>query len=126
MSNPGVRVRNVAVTVLVVEDEVLVRTVAIAHLQDCGFSVLEASSGEAARILVRKTPAIAVVFSDIQMPGGIDGLDLARWLVNECPSVKILLTSGRTVPEGETAWRFLAKPYTMRQLEEKVGALLGG
>ena len=111
---------------LVVEDEVLVRAVAVAHLKDCGFSVLEAPSGDAARILVRDTPAIAVVFSDIQMPGSMDGLDLARWLSSECPSVKILLTSGRAVPEGDTAWRFLAKPYTMHQLEQQVGALLDG
>lgn len=111
---------------LVVEDDDLVRLSAVAHLQDCGFSVLEAASGDEAQSLVRETPSIAVVFSDVQMPGSMDGVALARWLASECPSVKVLLTSGRTVPEKEMACRFLAKPYTMRDLDRQLGVLLGG
>ena len=107
-------------TVLVVEDEVLVRAAAVAHLQDRGFSVLEAPSGDQARILMRQTPDIGVVFSDVQMPGSLDGVALAQWVASECPWVRVLLTSGRSVPEQSVAWRFMAKPYTLAELEQQL------
>lgn len=113
-----------AVTVLVVEDDVLLRAAAVAHLQDCGFSVVEAPSGDHARILMRQTPDIGIVFSDVQMPGSMDGVALAQWIASECPWVKVLLTSGRRVPQQSVAWRFLAKPYTFAELERQVISLL--
>jgi CheY-like chemotaxis protein len=61
------------------------------------FAVLEAASGEEARILVRETPAIAVVFSNIQMPGRMDG---SPWRAGLPASVKVLLTSGRIPTSG--------------------------
>ena len=115
MSSVGTRTDKEGATVLVVEDDVLVRSAAVAHLQDCGFSVLEAPSGDQARM--RQTPDIGVVFSDVQMPGSLDGVALAQWVASECPWVRVLLTSGRSVPEQSVAWRFMAKPYTLAELE---------
>ena len=121
MSGVGTRTdKEEGATVLVVEDDVLVRAAAVAHLQDCGFSVLEAPSGDQARILMRQTPDIGVVFSDVQMPGSLDGVALAQWVASECPWVRVLLTSGRSVPEQSVAWRFMAKPYTLAELERQL------
>ena len=101
MSGVGTGRGKAAATVLVVEDEVLVRAAAVAYLQDRGFSVLEASSGDQARSLMRHTPDIGVVFSDVQMPGSLDGVALAQWVATECPWVRVLLTSEVPAIESE-------------------------
>ena len=112
-------------TVLVVEDDPLVRMVAVTQLQDRGFSVLEAPSGDEAQILVKHNRQIAVVFSDVQMPGTMDGIALARWLASECPVIKVLLTSGRAMlPTRTSAWRFLPKPYSVDELDRQLRRLL--
>jgi CheY-like chemotaxis protein len=126
MSGFGTGTSKAAPIVLVVEDEALVRAAAVAYLQECGFSVLEAPSGDEALILMREAPDISVVFSDVQMPGSLDGVALARWVASECPWVRVLLTSGRSVPEQSAAWRFLAKPYTLGDLEHQLRNLLAG
>jgi two-component system, response regulator PdtaR len=124
MSGVGTGTGKAVATVLVVEDEVLVRAAAVAYLQDRGFSVLEASSGDQAQSLMRHTPDIGVVFSDVQMPGSLDGVALAQWVATECPWVRVLLTSGRSVPEQSLAWRFIAKPYTLAELEQQLVDLI--
>ena len=99
--------------------------IAVAQLQDRGFSVLEAPSGDEARILVMEAPWIAIVFSDVQLPGTMDGVALARWLAAECPAIKVLLTSGRAMLATRTsAWRFLPKPYTFDELDRQLRSLL--
>jgi CheY-like chemotaxis protein len=124
MSGVGTGTGKAAATVLVVEDEVLVRAAAVAYLQDRGFSVLEAPTGDQARILMRQTPDIGVVFSDVQMPGSLDGVALAQWVATECPWVRVLLTSGRSVPEHSLAWPFIANPYTLAELEQQLIGLI--
>lgn len=112
-------------TVLVVEDDPLVRMVAVTQLQDRGFAVLEAPSGDEARVLVKQNRQIAIVFSDVQMPGTMDGIALARWLASECPAIKVLLTSGRAMlPTRTSAWRFLPKPYSVDELDRQLRRLL--
>ena len=86
-----------APSILVVEDEPLVRAVAVMHLQERGFSVIEAQDADEAMLILRHDRSIAAVFSDVQMPGSMDGLALAQWLANTRPTVKVLLTSGRMV-----------------------------
>jgi CheY-like chemotaxis protein len=73
---------------------------------------------------LRHDRSIAAVFSDVQMPGSMDGLALAQWLANTCPTVKVLLTSGRIVPDRPMEWRFLAKPYKLEDLEQELRNLL--
>lgn len=83
-------------TVLVVEDEVLVRLAVADYLRECGWHVIEASSGvEARQILQSVDVTIDVVFSGIQMPGDLDGFGLAKWVHANCPGIRVLLTSGR-------------------------------
>ena len=100
--------------VLIVEDEPLVRLGAVKMIEEAGFLVIEAANAdEAIRILESRTD-IRAVFTDINMPGSMDGLKLAHAVRNRWPPIKIIVTSGRDrlteqdLPEGG---RFFAKPY---------------
>lgn len=117
-------------TVLVVEDEVLIRWVIADHLRDCGFRVIEAGSGDEAIDVLRRTAlTIDVVFSDVQMPGAVNGFALALWVRQERPGIKVVLTSG-VVKATEAAQAMcsevpmLSKPYSPRELEQRIGRLL--
>jgi CheY-like chemotaxis protein len=111
-------------SILVVEDEPLVRAVAVMHLQERGFSIIEAQDADEAILILRDDRSIAAVFSDVQMPGRMDGLALAQWLANTCPTVKVLMTSERMVPDKSMEWRFLAKPYWLEEMERELRNLL--
>ncbi|MCP4898817.1 MAG: PAS domain S-box protein, partial [bacterium] len=80
-------------TILVVEDEERVRKLARRYLEGLGYDVLTAENGEMAIEALQSESAIELVFSDIVMPGKIDGCDLYRWVNEQCPGVKILLTT---------------------------------
>ena len=95
----------------------LLRALTVEYLEDCDFSVLQAETAEEAIRLLRANRHIGVVFSDVQMPGSMDGVDLAHWIGRELPRVKVLLTSGK-VGRGEVGeWPLLAKPYQLGELE---------
>lgn len=114
------------VSVLVVEDEALLRMGISDFLDDQGFRVLEASDAHEAIAMLSKHPEITVLFTDVDMPGGMDGLRLAAAVRDRWPPVKIIVTSGHRkaeaadMPEGAV---FFSKPYnpdvvaaTVRQL----------
>lgn len=84
-------------TVLVVEDEGLIRIATADYLRDCGWNVLEAASGEEAQALFTAGGQIDAVFSDVQMSANLDGVALARWLRAHHPGVPVVLTSGVAV-----------------------------
>ena len=110
-------------TILVVEDDVLVRNLAAAYLRDCGFDVIEANGAdEAIRVLQAEVP-VDVVFSDIQMPGSMDGIGLAQWVRRERPWLKVILTSG-AARTGNDAGPILVKPYDHAELERHIRSLL--
>jgi two-component system, response regulator PdtaR len=111
-------------SVLVVEDDFLVRAVAVAHLEESGFSIVEAQTADEAMVILRDDRSIAAVFSDVQMPGRMDGIALAQWLPRACPNVKVLLTSGRMDPDKSVGWRFIAKPYSLEEVERELRNLL--
>jgi CheY-like chemotaxis protein len=111
-------------SVLVVEDDFLVRAVAVAHLQESGFTIVEAQTADEAMLILGDYRSIAAVFSDVHMPGSMDGIALAQWLARMCPNVKVLLTSGRLDPDKSVGWHFLAKPYRLEELERKLRNLL--
>ena len=98
-------------TVLVVEDDVLVRECAVDELNECGFKVLQAATAPEALLLLEGVH-VDVVFTDINMPGEFDGLGLARRVRQRWPDIAIVITSGRGCPDAcvEGA-RFLPKPY---------------
>jgi CheY-like chemotaxis protein len=110
--------------VLVVEDEPFVRLFGADLLEQAGFAVLQASNADEALHLLETHPEVRVVFSDVEMPGSLDGLGLARCICQRWPQIGIVLTSGHRIrmemipQEG----KFLAKPYDgkalVRHIEE--------
>jgi two-component system, response regulator PdtaR len=116
-------------TVLVVEDEILVRTVIAAYLRDCGFDVIEAGNADEAIRVMGAGIRIDIVFSDVNMPGSMDGFGLAQWLRQERPDLKIILTSG-AAQTAKDAGDFrehgpiLAKPYDHAGLARQLRVLL--
>lgn len=106
--------------VLVVEDEPIVRMAAMESVAEAGFIPVEARDAtEAVEILNRRTD-IRIVFTDIDMPGGMSGVQLAAAIRDRWPPIDIILTSGNLRPAAELLPDravFMAKPYTDAQLE---------
>lgn len=110
---------NKRLAVLVVEDEPLLRMDAIDLIEEAGFKTYEASSADAAMDVIRDHDDIGILFTDIDMPGSMDGLELASCVREEWPAVTILIASGVVgigegqLPEGA---KFFSKPYTTGQI----------
>jgi CheY-like chemotaxis protein len=107
--------------VLVVEDEVVLRMAVSAHLRDAGFVVIEAVDAEEAVELLHANHKIQLVFSDITMPGTMDGDHLADWVGDRYPEICILLTSG-IKQRGQQP--FIAKPYSFIELQRRIEKML--
>jgi signal transduction histidine kinase/ActR/RegA family two-component response regulator len=114
-------------TILIVEDESVLRDMAHMILQECGYNILEASSGrEALKVWERHRDSIDLVLTDVVMPEGVSGMDLAQNLYATKPSLKIIFASGYSmdnldttvVRQGRAA--FLQKPYTHLTLAKAV------
>jgi two-component system, response regulator PdtaR len=105
--------------VLIVEDEFLLRMNAAEMIGDAGFNGVEAGNADEAIAILEARPDIRVVFTDIQMPGSMDGLKLAQFVRGRWPPIKIVATSGFVnvgsddLAEGS---RFLPKPYRSEQI----------
>jgi CheY-like chemotaxis protein len=105
--------------VLVVEDDYLLRLDAADMIKAADFEVIEAANADEAIAILESRNDIAVIFTDIQMPGSMDGLRLARAVRGRWPPIKIITTSGQRIieeldlPEGG---RFLPKPYNPTQV----------
>lgn len=104
--------------VLVVEDEFLLRMDAADMISAAGFEVVEAADADAAIEILEARSDIGVIFTDIQMPGSMDGLKLARAVRGRWPPIKIIATSGIDVGESDLpeGGRFLPKPYSSAQI----------
>ncbi len=115
--------------VLVVEDETVVRMNAVAIVEGSGFEAVTARNAEEAIEALETRNDIQAVFTDIQMPGQMDGLKLAQVIRDRWPPVALLVTSGkRTIIESELphGGRFLPKPYLPSQIEAALHQLLQG
>jgi DNA-binding response OmpR family regulator len=114
--------------VLVVEDDVLERGPLAEYLRDAGFRVVEAANArEAVEVLSAET-GIDIVFSDVRMPGPMDGIGLAGWVSENRGELPVLLTSGDRslyLHTGLRADRYIAKPYIYREVERRLRRLLG-
>jgi CheY-like chemotaxis protein len=99
-------------TVLVVEDDTLVRLGVIEGLEDAGFGVIEAGSADEAIAVLEARQDIHLVFTDIDMPGSMDGLKLAAAVRDRWPPVHIIITTGKSRPlEIPANALFIPKPY---------------
>lgn len=102
-----------ALVVLVVEDEVLIRFALADYLRDCGLKVHEAGSGREAIQILHETD-IDVVFTDVYMPGSVDGFDLTQWMDENRPDVPVILASGAVdgaLARAHARGSFFPKPY---------------
>jgi len=114
--------------VLVVEDEVLIRMDTADIVRAAGYEVMEASSADEAIDILQSDRGVDVVFTDVQMPGSMDGLRLAMAVRDRWPPIKIITASGRVrirdedLPSGS---RFLAKPYSAREVVAHLKELTG-
>jgi CheY-like chemotaxis protein len=109
-------------TLLIVEDDFWTRYTAAEFFRNMGYEVLEAKdAGEAVSVLSSGKP-VDVVFSDIQMPGSMNGIDLARWITQRYPTLPVLLTSGRRPADLPviSPYVFFAKPYSLSDVEMQI------
>jgi DNA-binding NtrC family response regulator len=109
--------------VLVVEDEPLVRSVMADALQEEGFTVIEASNAAEALLMLEARPDISVVLTDVEMPQGVRGSHLAMEVSKRWPTIRVVVTSGRTWPhanEMPDSAVFLPKPWTSELLVQYV------
>jgi CheY-like chemotaxis protein len=113
----------VSATILVVDDEPMVRLPLVFALEDRGFTVLEASTGDQALAMLQAWSHVDLVLSDIRMPGKTDGMQLANHLRNTRPELPVILTSGHAPKLPADAW-FLPKPYDLDALLALVDRLL--
>ena len=119
-------------TVLVVEDNARVRKLSIERIRDLGFKTLAANNGEQAYQMLKNGAEVDVVFTDLVMPGALNGYDLAARIADEFPALKVLLTSGYasdvvTGPMSLGQPRdILHKPYRQSDLAQRLHALLTG
>jgi two-component system, response regulator PdtaR len=114
--------------VLIVEDEPLLRMLAVEVVEEAGFVALEAGDADEAVALLESRPDIFLLFTDIDMPGSMSGLKLAHAVRDRWPPVKILVVSGQIRP-GQTDLppntRFFQKPYRAAAMVEELRSLAG-
>jgi two-component sensor histidine kinase/CheY-like chemotaxis protein len=114
--------------VLVVEDEMVLRMRAVNLVEDAGFTAVEAVNADEALAILESRSDISLLFSDIQMPGSMDGLKLAYAVHSRWPSIKIILVSGHVdLSEADRPFdsRFFGKPFEVKQMIAELQAMVG-
>jgi DNA-binding response OmpR family regulator len=115
-------------TVLIVDDEPAIRGFLYDYLSESGFHALTVASGDEAALLLQSGTAIDLVFSDVQMPGILDGYGLARWVMAHRPGLPVLLASGELGKANAAhelcGAEILPKPYDFRLVVKRMHAAL--
>src|ERR1700687_5185170 len=115
-------------TVLIVEDEMLLRMRAVDIVEDAGFTPLEAANADDALALLESRSDIELLFTDVQMPGSMDGLKLAYAVHERWPLIKIILVSGPlklTDNDRPVDSRFFGKPLDVKQMIAEMQDMMG-
>lgn len=113
--------KNASLLVLIVDDEPLIRELAATVIAEAGFEVVQAASADEALGILSARKDVGLLFTDINMPGQMDGLALARLVHEHWPDIQLVLTSGRPLPEpAPQGGQFMAKPYSLDKLAETV------
>lgn len=114
-------------TILVVEDDASVRLAICEHLTQQGLIVFQAASADGAIEMILSEPDIELVFTDLAMPGNMDGLDLVDWLLKNRPGLPVIITSGvwgrvSTMKEfsAHQALSYFVKPYRYDAVAKKI------
>ena len=117
-----------ATNVLVVEDEMVLRMRAVDIVEDAGFTAVQAVNADEALAILESRSDISLLFSDVQMPGSMDGLKLAHAVHHRWPSIKIILVSGQVKvsdTDKPADSRFFGKPLEMKQMIGELQAMVG-
>ena len=115
-------------TVLVVEDEILIRLMIAEELRADGFAVIEAASADEAETVLHSTVSIDLMFTDVRMPGRLNGVGLAERARGLRPDLKVVVTSGQA-PDWSSSRAidaFFRKPYNVAQVIERIRTLMTG
>ncbi len=113
--------------VLIVDDEPLLRLMNADVLTDAGFDVIEASNADEALVLLDQNRDVRVVFTDVEMPGQLDGFALADRIGRTYPEIGVVVTSGRRLPSptfDAKAQRFVSKPYSVDHVVKLIDAFV--
>ncbi len=114
--------------VLVAEDEHIIRFGIVDEFEEAGFSVLEASNADEASALLNTNPAVRALFTDVDMPGTMDGIALARLVARERPDIRIVIASGKIAPQEAELPQgavFFSKPYDLGRVIRHMSAAMG-
>ena len=114
--------------VLVVEDEFMIRECAVEMINAAGFEAIEAASADEAIQILECRSDVRIVFTDVHMPGSIDGLRLAHAVRDRWPPIKLIVTSGQmTMPESALplGGRFFSKPYDLSEITRALHEFAG-
>jgi CheY-like chemotaxis protein len=117
----------VPAVVLVVEDEMLLRMRAVDMVEDAGFTSVEAVDADEAVAILESRSDIALIFTDIQMPGSMDGLQLAHTVHERWPLIKIILASGQLKPANidiPADSRFYGKPLEAKEMIAEMQSMI--
>ena len=118
----------VPAVVLVVEDEMLLRMRAVDMVEDAGFTSVEAVNADQAVAILESRSDIALLFTDIQMPGSMDGLRLAHSVYERWPPIKIIMVSGQLKlanTDIPTDSRFFEKPFEAGEMIAEMQSMIG-
>lgn len=130
MANNDTELVELAGTILVVEDEVLIRLVIAQYLRDCGYRVIEAAHADEALLVLRKSEIeVDVVFTDVEMPGSMDGFELSQWVRSNRPGMDVILAGsvGRAVQAASSLCdegSHVPKPYDAQGVHDRIRRLL--
>ena len=129
MSYNGMDTAKTPHTVLIVEDEVLIRMSSAATLEDAGFRILEAGNGAEALQILLVNRDIDVLMTDVRLPGEMDGLDLVELVQRNHPAIRSMVVSGTTSAKdagNAGALGYLSKPYMAHSLVRAMNKLVQG
>ncbi len=115
--------------ILIVEDEPLIRMSAVDLVEDAGFRAIEASNAEEALQKLNMSSDIGILFTDIDMPGAMDGVDLANFVSKTWPAIGIVVVSGyrrATMKQMPSGGLFFSKPYDFSAISDALRDLLTG
>ena len=118
----------VPAVVLVVEDEMLLRMRAVDMVEDAGYIPVEAADADQAVAILESRSDIALMFTDIQMPGSMDGLGLAHSVHERWPPIKIIMVSGQLKlanTDIPTDSRFFEKPFEAGEMIAEMQSMIG-
>lgn len=115
-------------TVLIVEDEVLIRMATADHFRSKGYRVIETETADEAVLVLQTGEPVDVVFADVQLPGSMGGLSLAVWIHTHFPTTQVILTSGNATVlqnlRSGAAVPFVSKPYDPEHVAGQILAIL--